>query len=120
VHEAVHVWNAARGIADCATNDRHNRKFKDAAEEIGLICADPTDAIGYGYTEPTEELRKAILEEFKPNAKAFRLFRLEKPVKPKADKTKSYVCGCDVKVRVANGTTLDATCHDCETKFELV
>lgn len=121
VHEAVHVWNAARGITDCATNNRHNGKFKEAAEEIGLICADPTDSIGYGYTTPTDALVNTIIEVFKPDVKKFNLFRLEAtPKKAKATKTRAYVCECDVKVRVANGTELDATCHVCDSKFELV
>jgi hypothetical protein len=122
IHEAVHVANAKQGIKDCAgpRNDRHNAKFKEAAEKIGLVCKEPIDSYGWGYTELSDELRKRIVEEWKPDASKWDLFRVEDTVKTKTSRQKSYVCECNVKVRVAKGTDLDATCHDCDTKFELV
>lgn len=36
IHEMAHLKNAAAGIKDCTSAQRHNKHFKRAAEELGL------------------------------------------------------------------------------------
>ena len=39
VHEAAHALNFNRGVRDCSRNQYHNRKFRDAAQELGFTLA---------------------------------------------------------------------------------
>ena len=39
LHETAHAWNSSKGIEDCASNQRHNKHFKEKAEALGLIVA---------------------------------------------------------------------------------
>lgn len=47
LHEAAHARNLNNGIRDCDVNGRHNRKFAEAAEEMGLTV---TEKGWYGWT----------------------------------------------------------------------
>jgi hypothetical protein len=47
IHEAAHALNFARGIKDCSASQYHNKKFRDAAETLGL---DVTKVPHYGYS----------------------------------------------------------------------
>ena len=121
IHETVHVYNHAEGIKDCATNGRHNKKFQKSAELFNLICAEPIDSIGWGYTKPDETLIKAINTSFKPDATKWNLYRKpDVPGEKKPSKTKAYVCGCDTKVRASTGIDFKAECLNCNTQFEPV
>jgi hypothetical protein len=50
IHEAAHAQNFNRGIKDCSKNQYHNRKFKVAAEELGLVVHQ-VKHYGFAYTE---------------------------------------------------------------------
>lgn len=121
-HEAVHYWQAdlpnENGVSK---SGRHNKHFKERAEQVGLTVADPFDSRGFAYTEMGEALRQKIEDDFKPDYTAFNLFRLVKPRTSKVTKTTPYICRCDkgVTVRVANGKTFDATCNECGEGFEI-
>lgn len=118
VHEVIHFWTNYLELKDMSTGGRHNKVFKEYAEIMGLECAKPYDSYGYGYTTPTEELRKRIEKGFKPDVAAFNLFRLVKPSTAKPVKTNAWICDCDnLTVRIPAKQTLDATCHKCNEKF---
>lgn len=123
IHEAVHLYATFTETKDCSKSGRHNKAFKELAEGVfGLVCADPYDGVGYGYTKPSDELRERIEKEFKPDIAALNLFRKPDPEKPKnpkkPSKTKAYECLC-VTVRVAAGKELNAVCGTCQQVFVL-
>jgi hypothetical protein len=58
----------------------------------------------------TPELRADIINDFKPDHTAFRLFREATPVKAKAEsKNRKYSCQCDPPVNVRATRELHAT-----------
>lgn len=117
-HEIVHFWCNFLGLKDVSTGGRHNKVFKEYAEILGMDVAKPYDSYGYGYTTPTDELRKRIEKEFQPDVAAFNLFRLVKPSTNKPVKTNAWICDCDkLTLRIPAKQELDATCHKCDTKF---
>lgn len=56
IHEMVHHYCDQNGIKDCSRGGTyHNRKFKEQAEQRGLLI-DYDPKIGYSVTSPTPEL----------------------------------------------------------------
>ena len=120
IHEVIHTLHHSLDIADTASNGRHNRKFKKAAEAVGLIVAEPSDSYGYGYTTLSDELREVIQTDFKPDAAKWHMFRKEiapKIKKQKPSTKRTWECDCGIKVNVAAGIEFDATCNECDTQF---
>lgn len=117
LHELVHAWNYSRGIKDASKSDRHNRRFKAAAEDIGLVVKDPEDSYGHGYTSVGDPLRKRIEKDFVPDYSALNLFRLDRPAKNGTSKQRSWVCDCGYKVRTAINTVMDAQCQVCGAEY---
>ena len=125
VHEVLHAFNHWCGINDCSANDRHNGDFKKACDKIGLITKtkdELTDKewnnIGHGFTSFSDELRELVINEWKPDADAWNLYRVENPPKAKKKshrRTSSWECGTNGSV--AAGTEFDATCNECESQF---
>ena len=52
LHEAAHARNLAAGVRDCDVNGRHNTKFRDRAQDMGLTVA---EAGWHGWTATTLE-----------------------------------------------------------------
>jgi len=123
VHEIVHLWCHSLGLKDTGNSGRHNKVFKEYAEIMGLVCADPVDWYGYGYTTAGPELAEQIEKEWQPDVALFNLFRVEveKPEKVKKVKTPSfkYACGC---TEFRTKAEVIATCNkeDCGNFFEVV
>lgn len=62
LHEAVHAVNCGRGVKDCSpTSQYHNARFKEAAEELGLLVA-KVPHYGWAYTEMLNETRDAYAQ----------------------------------------------------------
>jgi len=122
IHETAHLWNHDFGVKDTSKSDRHNLKFKAAAETLGLDVSPPIDSKGHAYTSVPMELKERIDREFKPNLDVFRLYRLATskttPV-ARVKKTLPWICDCQITVQVARGIELDARCEKCEGKFNL-
>jgi hypothetical protein len=118
IHETAHAWNSARGIEDCSSNQYHNKKFKETAESLGLVTEKTKK--GYGLTSLSEPLRKKINTQLKPDTTKFNLFKLkrDKDKKPPS-KRLVWICKCGIKISLARGKVLDATCNVCNTKFQL-
>jgi len=57
VHEGVHLDNIQKGVQDCSRgNTYHNKRFRDRAEEVGLVVTHhPT--YGHAITELGDELK---------------------------------------------------------------
>ena len=66
VHEMCHLVNIQRGVQDCTNSQRHNKKFKEICDKIGLYC-EQMGRFGWAAThEPqknSDEL-KAILSAY--------------------------------------------------------
>ena len=91
IHECVHLAAIARNIKDTSKSGRHNRRFKELAEQFGLVVegldieGKPINkAIGYGNTALGPECTKWLALQFQPDEAAFDTFRnvLVKPKKP--------------------------------------
>ncbi len=76
IHEMVHHINRQEKIEDCNAQQRHNKKFKVAAESAGLVVAKPTDRFAFGHTSLGDRAKAAIesLKE-KVDMKAFEVAR---------------------------------------------
>lgn len=117
LHEMVHLYNLQVGIQDTSRGGTyHNKKFKEAAEQHGLI-AEATGKYGYTNTSLNAEA-KAFVDKMAD--KKFELFR--KPVpkisgKSKASSSRKYVCpmcGCIIRAT----KEVHVICGDCDVEFE--
>lgn len=116
LHEMVHLYNLQVGIQDTSRGGTyHNKKFKEAAEQYGLI-AEATGKYGYTNTSLNDEA-KAFVDKMAD--KKFELFR--KPVpkisgKSKSSSSRKYVCPmCGAIVRATK--EVHVVCGDCEVDF---
>jgi len=122
LHEAAHGANIARGIMDCDQNQRHNKKYKAAAELFGLAV----EQMGrYGYakttvTDETAERHKAIIATLDAAIKAAAITQ-PATKKPARDKNNpSAVCDCGNKVRASREVLAQGiTCNTCGTQYEV-
>ncbi|PJE97119.1 hypothetical protein CUT44_14145 [Streptomyces carminius] len=81
LHEAVHAVCEARGVDDCSASQYHNKKFRDAAAELGLrqkgdVSAYFKKKYGFAGTEPTEETAAAYAEQVMALDEAIRATRV--------------------------------------------
>lgn len=58
LHEAAHARNLGQGVLDTDVNGRHNRKFADSAELLGLTVAN-AGRLGWTVTSLTKDQAKA-------------------------------------------------------------
>ncbi|MEV4438050.1 hypothetical protein AB0K09_03375 [Streptomyces sp. NPDC049577] len=105
LHEAAHALNNARGKRDCSASQYHNKTFRDAAAELGLIQkADVGDYFkkkyGFAGTAPTDETAAAYDQQIAALDEAIRATR----VRP-AQRTRAVVGG-------AGGTASTAELDD--------
>lgn len=62
LHEMIHYFNYLMGIQDCSRgNTYHNKRFKQAAEERGLIVTH-SDKYGWSHTSPDERLLDFVIQ----------------------------------------------------------
>lgn len=73
LHEMVHYFNKVNEVKDCSGNI-HNKKFKTAAENVGLVV-ERVKSVGWGITSMTDELKEYINSEVEPKDLAFEYFR---------------------------------------------
>lgn len=117
-HEMVHYANKISEINDC-NGQVHNKKFKELAESVGLIC-EKSKKYGWGITELSDTFREYINESIKPDSSAFDYFRSveKKESKPREKKTFKYICpqcGIDVKGK----PYVEIKCGKCDVLMEM-
>lgn len=117
LHEMVHLYNLQVGVQDTSRSGTyHNKKFKEAAEQHGLIC-EASGKYGYNTTKLNEEAAQFI-GQFTENK--FELYR--KPVpkikgKSSSQSSRKYVCpGCGCIIRATK--EVHVSCIDCDMEFE--
>ena len=118
-HEMVHFANKISDIRDC-NGQVHNKKFKELAENVGLIC-EKSKSYGYGFTALSDKLKEYITEEIKPNESVFEYFREGEPPKenkPREKKIFKYVCpSCNMVVKAKKDNNI--YCGDCGIMLEM-
>ena len=66
VHEMCHLVNIQRGVQDCTNSQRHNKKFKEICDKVGLYC-EQMGRYGWAAThepEKNSDELKAILSAY--------------------------------------------------------
>lgn len=113
LHEMAHLYNLSRGVSDCNRAQYHNKEFKKAAEDHGLI-AKKVHRYGWAVTKINDEAKQII-------SKLNYTFDLARKtiVAPKVKKknpTLKYACPC-CKTKIYSIKPLNVTCDDCGKKF---
>ena len=134
LHEMVHYHNYLHGVQDCSRgNTYHNRKFKAAAEERGLIVTH-SDKYGWSHTSPSDRLLEFILDndltDILINRNEFGGFRITgtgthsgTPIiggeAPRRSSSRKYMCPCcGMSVRATK--VVNVACLDCDEQLLLV
>ena len=134
LHEMVHYHNYLHGVQDCSRgNTYHNRKFKAAAEERGLIVTH-SDKYGWSHTSPSDRLLEFILDndltDILINRNEFGGFRITgtgthsgTPAiggeAPRRSSSRKYMCPCcGMSVRATK--MVNVACLDCDEQLLLV
>lgn len=118
LHEMVHLYNYQNGINDCSKQGKHNDKFKQAAENFGLICCEPDEKLGYYQTKLNDDVREMI-ENATIDYICLGLHRKE-PKQKKAPVKKPmhvYTCkNCGVVFKLSK--EFDLVCGTCGNQIE--
>ena len=134
LHEMVHYHNYLHGVQDCSRgNTYHNRKFKDAAEERGLIVTH-SDKYGWSHTSPSDRLLEFIMDndltDILLNRNEFGGFRITGTgthsgtptvvgLPPRTSSSRKYMCPCcGMSVRATK--MVNVACLDCDQQLLLV
>ena len=134
LHEMVHYHNYLHGIQDCSRgNTYHNRKFKAAAEERGLIVAH-SDKYGWSHTSPSDRLLEFIMDndltDILINRNEFGGFHVGGTgthngvptfvgVAPRKSSSRKYACPCcGMSVRATK--VVNIACLDCDEQLQMV
>lgn len=119
LHEMVHYYNKVSNVKDCSGNI-HNKKFKAAAENVGLIVT-KGKSVGWGYTMVSDELSEYIMETIEPDEAVFEYFRAgSRPKEPKKRKKSLYNFTCPKCGQVAkakNGVVIK--CGTCDVGMDM-
>ncbi|OGH60510.1 MAG: hypothetical protein A2848_02390 [Candidatus Magasanikbacteria bacterium RIFCSPHIGHO2_01_FULL_50_8] len=141
LHEATHAMNFKRGVRDCTRSHYHNRRFKDAAEEIGLSVAQVVH-YGFAITSVLPETTKRYATEIAELATVLMCRRIETTVEtPTPDdgnvtpasaatptasperggRYKKASCKCPHNIRISRATLAATTivCKKCGAPFKI-
>lgn len=116
IHEMVHLLNLQNEIQDTSRSGMyHNKKFKQVAEQHGLIV-EKNEKYGWCITKLNDEAAEYIhsLDE-----EAFKLRRTKIPkiMTSSSSSSRKYVCpGCGTIIRATKEVRV--ICSDCEIEFE--
>ena len=131
LHEMVHYFNFVEGVQDCSRGGTyHNRKFRDSAEDHGLIVAHH-DKYGWTITSPSDHLLQFCIDnelsDILINRNEFFSYRgtgsgthslAPPPVMTKPSSTRKYVCPCcGNSVRATKMVNIG--CLDCAAQMVL-
>ena len=135
LHEAAHALNFERGIRDCSRSQYHNKRFKAAAEELGLAV---TQVRHYGfaltvltsetagrYRQVIDDLERVMLHRRRARPSTTTpgtgtngtktTTRDDKPV----NRNRKAVCACGFIIRASRKTLTETTvrCDQCGEPF---
>ena len=95
LHEMAHLKNAEAGIRDCTSGQYHNKRFKEAAEEFGLVVT-RIKGKGYARTALGEAAIDAI-KDLNPREQLFTAFKRRPVGRKPNDKYVSLIVQADYK-----------------------
>lgn len=114
IHETAHYVNLLNGIKDCTKNQYHNKKFKKAAEALGLEVMQDKK-FGYAFTSMGPKALK-FFQGLKIPEDAFPVSRVQEGVtKKEGSKSKKWTCGC---TKVSSSMELEIKCLKCGKEFK--
>lgn len=122
LHEMVHLFNAMQGIQDTSNNGfYHNKQFKEAAEQHGLIANVDPKYNGYGWTCLSDEAAEFVEQM---TVHDFRLVRSEnadsEEEKEESKKSNSIKYVCPKCKAIARATKeLNLVCGDCRMRMSI-
>ena len=127
----VHYYNYIMGIQDCSRgNTYHNCRFKQAAEQRGLIVTH-SDTHGWSHTSPSDHLLDFVIDNGltdillnrndgagffigKTGTHSGGVEIVSKP--PRTSSTRKYICPiCGMSVRATR--TVRIACIDCDEQM---
>jgi predicted SprT family Zn-dependent metalloprotease len=116
-HEIVHYANKLADIKDYH-GQYHTKKFKNLAEQVGLICT-KSSKYGYGFTKASAEL-KTFIDSIIPNTDCFIYFRTFNSIKKETSERKKilfkYTCeSCETMAKAKKDTLL--ICGNCRNEM---
>lgn len=92
LHEMVHLYNAQSGIQDtCRSGLYHNKQFKRAAEEHGLVVSKDA-TYGFNTTRLNEEASRFVASLKAPDFQLHRKRRQMANTAEQKSSTRKYVC----------------------------
>jgi len=114
-HGLAHFLNAIKGYAP--KSNYHTKHFKEEAEK--LLLKVEKGNYGFNVTSTTEEF-KQLLNDFKPNKEAFKVYQ-NKEESVNKSRNILFMCDCGVKIRTAKNDDkpLKAVCLYCNSEFKL-
>lgn len=126
LHEAAHAVNFQRGIRDCSASQYHNRKFKAAAEELGL-CVTQVKHYGFALTELGDGAAERYADQVDQLTQVLahrRLMRVNTPTGKGTASTSRHLraqCSCGFIIRVSRKTASSTiiVCMVCGEPFRL-
>ncbi|MEU8526440.1 hypothetical protein AB0C77_12710 [Streptomyces sp. NPDC048629] len=100
VHEAAHGLSVARGIDDCSISQYHNKEFKKASEELGLVQKASVSSYekkkyGFAFTTLGEEAKATYADQISALDEAIRATRVPAyaPVRTRGGNTGGTTAG---------------------------
>ena len=128
LHEMIHLFNYTQGIQDCSRgNTYHNKRFKQAAEERGLIVSH-SEKYGWSHTKPSDALLDFVLLNgltdilisrnenygfFVGKTGTHNGTDATPPAPPRTSSTRKYICPCcGMSVRATSIVRI--ACIDCD------
>jgi hypothetical protein len=120
LHEAAHAYNLVKGVRDCDSQGRHNKRFKTTAERVfGLVI----DKNRHGWSETTvpEATQADWADGLARLTEALAVSAVQAPVKPPKRRDTNltkFVCdGCDASLRASEATFALGISHGCGGEF---
>ncbi|WP_338973058.1 SprT-like domain-containing protein [Spiroplasma endosymbiont of Panorpa germanica] len=121
-HEMVHQYCFENNIKDCESNGRHNKNFKNFAEQIGLTVNKPKSK-NSGYTTSLNSHLKDVFKKMPLNHQVIRDFvgirNFKNTQKDEIENREfkqlsyKYLCqGCEISFR--SKIDMDLSCNKCE------
>ena len=131
LHEMIHLFNYTQGIQDCSRgNTYHNKRFKQAAEERGLIVSH-SEKYGWSHTKPSDALLDFVLLNgltdilisrnenygfFVGKTGTHNGTDATPPAPPRTSSTRKYICPCcGMSVRATRIVRI--ACIDCDEQM---
>ncbi len=117
LHEMIHLYNLENGVKDCSRGGTyHNKRFKEAAENHGLVC-ELDSKYGWVNTRLNAYSLNTVREYMETIGKtSFDLFResAKDPKKPSgSSSSRKYTCPCcGLSVRATKEVRIK--CFDCD------